>query len=257
MQIDEYVEDQLNKIGESIRRMSVRVAKVDVHAFRVSFKKIRSIARTYGNAGAVDGLRGLNRVCGAVREAEIRIDLLQGEEIRQLVSVEPLVKLLLVERHKARCVVKLLSVSDTNGVVDAREQLVVSRTAISDMELNTRISGRILKLQRLTCKKRTEIGHVETLHDVRKALKDLMYLLPFRPDVNVAEMRKRRVMVNEAESQLGAVNDLADLQRWVASMQPDGVDRVETQPVRKHLLRRIQAETRYAKKVLKLICSNW
>jgi CHAD domain-containing protein len=257
MRIDDFVGEQFKVLTTTLQGMQKSVRSDAIHDFRVAFKKLRSMARLLGHPQAVHPLRGFYRACAAVREPEILSGILAVIVRQTTVDANQLLTKLRRERLSAHRAVKKHAAAAADAVDAVQVVLTELRRVNADAALAKRINQRIRAIKRLVCSERSEIDEIETLHDVRKSLKEVHYLLVIQEGGSWKVNHRRRSLAHDAESFLGAVHDQYDLMVWLLRQDAAHLKARDRRFLVSHLNDLITEETQDAKRVLKWLCRDW
>ncbi len=237
-------------------RLRVRVRSEDVHGLRVAVKKLRSMARLMKNGAVVRPLREVYRACGAARQTEILAGILQVMVEGTSLDAKGAIAVLQKDRRRANAAIRLRA-AEAEVHVDAVElELWRVRKSFTDEALLARISRRMKERRKHVCSMRKEIDDAVVLHDVRKSLKDLQYLLSVSQQ-SPLKAKRRRDVVHDAESYLGAVHDLCDLAQWLSERKSSCMPTSTRRRLARQITQRIEQETADAKRMLAWLCSLW
>jgi CHAD domain-containing protein len=218
--MDQFCTAQWQRVSREIRALRGAVSGPSVHRFRVAVKKVRAVLRAIDRTELMDALRPLYRSCGNVREPEILAEILRQISDETTVDVSPF-----LEELRRRRIAAARSVRRELGLVSDRTLTMLGSTIRGavvddhDPSLVRARERRIRKLRRRVLEQRGRLGSEDVLHNVRRDVKEMSYLLGAYTPI-VADDERRRAITHETESFLGSVHDEDVLRAWLEQLQP-------------------------------------
>ncbi len=255
--MDLFLNAQWQRISREIRSLRVAVSGPSVHRFRVAVKKVRAVLRALHRTDHMDGLRPLYRACGNVREPEILTELLKRIGNEASVPVAPL--LLLLHRRRiaaARTVRRELALVSEHTLRVLGATIRGSAVDDDDPSLAAARQKRIGKLRRRVLKQRGRLGSDDVLHNVRRDVKEISYLLGATTSVS-ADDERRRTITHEAESFLGSVHDEDVLRSWLEHLDTSFISAEHREHLLHILAQRRKDHRRAARMVIDAIRDGW
>ncbi|CAD6517532.1 hypothetical protein LMG27952_00862 [Paraburkholderia hiiakae] len=225
---------------EVVQRTKALATEVDPEAFhqlRVAFRKLRALYWAYSpwlgeeaTAQASDEFKRLAAVAGGTRDWDIAGDLLRTAQ-KSDASIELLVSAAREKRAQAVAHSQALINSDTveaflnDAVLRAQTTL---QSCCNDLPISTFAKKRVRMAQRTLRKRsrravRSEAGHEDNLHDVRKAGKKLRYLLEFFQPVIKGDHERTLKELTSVQKMLGEFNDIAASETLIRNTTFDAV----------------------------------
>ncbi|MEM5310285.1 CHAD domain-containing protein [Paraburkholderia sp. JHI869] len=211
---------------EAVQRakaLSTEVNPEEFHQLRVAFRKLRALYWAYSpwlgeeaTAQASEEFKRLAAVAGGTRDWDIAGDLLMCAQ-KSDASIELLVAAAREKRAQAVAHSQAMINSDAieaflnDAVLHAQTTL---QSCCDDLPISAFARKRVRMAQRTLRKRsrraaRSEVGHEENLHDVRKAGKKLRYLLEFFQPVIKGEHGRTIKELTSVQKMLGEFNDIA------------------------------------------------
>ncbi|HKR41665.1 MAG TPA: CHAD domain-containing protein [Paraburkholderia sp.] len=211
---------------EVVQRTQALSTEVDPEAFhqlRVAFRKLRALYWAYSpwlgeeaTAHASEEFKRLAAVAGGTRDWDIAGDLLKTAQ-KSDASIELLVSAAREKRAQAVAHSQAMIKSDAveaflnDAVLRAQTSL---QSSCDDLPIRAFARRRVRMAQRTLRKRsrraaRSEAGHEESLHDVRKAGKKLRYLLEFFQPVIKGGHERTIKELTSVQKTLGEFNDIA------------------------------------------------
>ncbi|TDG08172.1 CHAD domain-containing protein [Paraburkholderia guartelaensis] len=211
---------------EAVQRTKALSTGVDPEAFhqlRVAFRKLRALYWAYSpwlgeeaTAQASEEFKRLAAVAGGTRDWDIAGDLLETAQ-KSDASIELLVTAAREKRAQAVAHSQAMIQSEAveaflNDTVLRAQTTLQSRC--NDLPIRAFAKQRVRMAQRTLRKRsrraaRSEAGHEENLHDVRKAGKKLRYLLEFFQPVIKGDHDRTIKELTSVQKTLGEFNDIA------------------------------------------------
>lgn len=225
---------------EVVQRTKALATEVDPEAFhqlRVAFRKLRALYWAYSpwlgeeaTAQASDEFKRLAAVAGGTRDWDIAGDLLRTAQ-KSDASIELLVSAAREKRAQAVAHSQALINSDTveaflnDAVLRAQTTL---QSCCNDLPISAFAKKRVRMAQRTLRKRsrravRSEAGHEDNLHDVRKAGKKLRYLLEFFQPVIKGDHERTLKELTSVQKMLGEFNDIAASETLIRNTTFDAV----------------------------------
>ncbi|MEM5424273.1 MULTISPECIES: CHAD domain-containing protein [Paraburkholderia] len=211
---------------EAVQRTKALSSGVDPEAFhqlRVAFRKLRALYWAYSpwlgeeaTAQASEEFKRLAAVAGGTRDWDIAGDLLETAQ-KSDASIELLVTAAREKRAQAvahsQAMIKSEAVEAFLNDAVLRAQTTL-QSRCSDLPIRAFARQRVRMAQRTLRKRsrraaRSEAGHEESLHDVRKAGKKLRYLLEFFQPVIKGDHDRTIKELTSVQKTLGEFNDIA------------------------------------------------
>ncbi|MEX3966569.1 CHAD domain-containing protein [Paraburkholderia sp. EG286B] len=213
-------------VVEVVQRTKSLATEVDPEAFhqlRVAFRKLRALYWAYSpwlgveaTAHASEEFKRLAAVAGGTRDWDIAGDLLKTAQ-KSDASIELLVSAAREKRAQAVAHSQAMIKSDAveaflnDAVLRAQTTL---QSSCDDLPIRAFARRRVRMAQRTLRKRsrraaRSEAGHEESLHDVRKAGKKLRYLLEFFQPVIKGGHERTIKELTSVQKTLGEFNDIA------------------------------------------------
>ncbi|WP_321921195.1 CHAD domain-containing protein [Paraburkholderia guartelaensis] len=211
---------------EAVQRTKALSTGVDPEAFhqlRVAFRKLRALYWAYSpwlgeeaTAQASEEFKRLAAVAGGTRDWDIAGDLLETAQ-KSDASIELLVTAAREKRAQAvahsQAMIKSEAVEAFLNDTVLRAQTTL-QSRCSDLPIRAFAKQRVRMAQRTLRKRsrraaRSEAGHEESLHDVRKAGKKLRYLLEFFQPVIKGDHDRTIKELTSVQKTLGEFNDIA------------------------------------------------
>ncbi|MEX3687212.1 CHAD domain-containing protein [Paraburkholderia sp. BR14263] len=213
-------------VTEAVQRTKALSTGVDPEAFhqlRVAFRKLRALYWAYSpwlgeeaTAQASEEFKRLAAVAGGTRDWDIAGDLLETAQ-KSDASIELLVTAAREKRAQAvahsQAMIKSEAVEAFLNDAVLRAQTTL-QSRCSDLPIRAFARQRVRMAQRTLRKRsrraaRSEAGHEESLHDVRKAGKKLRYLLEFFQPVIKGDHDRTIKELTSVQKTLGEFNDIA------------------------------------------------
>ncbi|MEX3950859.1 CHAD domain-containing protein [Paraburkholderia sp. EG287B] len=213
-------------VVEVVQRTKSLATEVDPEAFhqlRVAFRKLRALYWAYSpwlgeeaTAHASEEFKRLAAVAGGTRDWDIAGDLLKTAQ-KSDAFIELLVSAAREKRAQAVAHSQAMIKSDAveaflnDAVLRAQTTL---QSSCDDLPIRAFARRRVRMAQRTLRKRsrraaRSEAGHEESLHDVRKAGKKLRYLLEFFQPVIKGGHERTIKELTSVQKTLGEFNDIA------------------------------------------------
>ncbi|MBB2926409.1 CHAD domain-containing protein [Paraburkholderia silvatlantica] len=225
---------------EVVQRTQSLATEVDPEAFhqlRVAFRKLRALYWAYSpwlgeeaTAHASEEFKRLAAVAGGTRDWDIAGDLLKTAQ-KSDASIERLVSAAREKRAQAVAHSQTMIKSDAveaflnDAMMRAQTTL---QSCCNDLPIRAFARRRVRMAQRTLRKRsrraaRSEAGHEENLHDVRKAGKKLRYLLEFFQPVIKGEHERTIKELTAVQKTLGEFNDIAASETLIRNTSFDEV----------------------------------
>ncbi|MCP3722700.1 CHAD domain-containing protein [Paraburkholderia sp. CNPSo 3272] len=225
---------------EAVQRTKELSTEVDPEAFhqlRVAFRKLRALYWAYSpwlgeeaTAQASEEFKRLAAVAGGTRDWDIAGDLLRTAQ-KSDASIELLVSAAREKRAQAVAHSQAMIRSDAveaflnDAVLSAQTTL---QSCCNDVPIRAFARRRVRMAQRTLRKRsrraaRSEAGHEEKLHEVRKAGKKLRYLLEFFQPVIKGGHDRTIKELTSVQKTLGEFNDIAASETLIRNTSFDEV----------------------------------
>jgi hypothetical protein len=94
------------------------------------------------------------------------------------------------------------------------------------------------------------------LHEIRVDLKDITYMLG-QDSATDRKVQRRRSLVHDVESFLGAIHDHAVLRDWITSIPEDAIPTETRRTLRSTLKNMINTDVRDARTTIASLCRDW
>ena len=224
--LERYLNKQWNRLVGEVSALRERITSDAVHDLRIAYKKVRAVSRNSDARGILEPLRPLYTACGAVREPEVLEGILSVIDRDTELKTVPLHRSLQGRRRSAhrRVHQALASLSD-EAVTEIAYELERGFSKRSPEQTRRAIRDHLQARRRRLCSRIPHLVETETLHAVRKDLKDISYLQRFAYN----SKRKRRPefedRIADAESFLGVVHDQQQLYAYIRTYPLDRLDR--------------------------------
>lgn len=248
---------QWQRLLTEVGALRISVLSSHVHEIRVATKKVMSVMRCLDQKETMEALRPLYHACGNVREPEIMIAIISAASKQIGGDVSHILQRLRAIRASAiRSLKKELTLLDDAALAtieSAAEHVLLGMTEITMERARAKyIKGR----HKRVCAISKDLDDMEILHRIRRDLKDITYLLALAPSIDRAHMR-RRSLIDDVESVLGAIHDHAVTRAWLSDL-PDGTVNEESRHTfRLHLKNMIKADVRSARTTVASLCRDW
>lgn len=253
----EFNNTQWLRLLSEVEALRVGVSSEAVHEFRVAVKKLRAVARTLDVDEAFAPLRPLYRACGRVREPEIMESILKVIDRGTELNTKRLHQRLRVMRAGAIGVVKNELETVTIPLIESvRSKISETMSGKTEDELSKMRRNYIRRCYQRTKKRSKDIDDMEILHDIRVDLKDITYLLGLEV-VKTRKVVRRRSLVHDVESFLGAIHDHAVLRAWISEVPEDALDPITRKSLRSTLKTMITTDVRDARVTIASLCRDW
>lgn len=218
------IKHRFNKINKALGKVTADFGSKDIHDFRVEFKKMRAFLRLAASDRAAGGrLHHFYHIAGFIRNLQLQQQRI-GEEWENkdhpplsyldLLNTEKLTKIELAKKY-------------------ARKKLSIKK----EQQRALTTTPRRLSIAASRRFSRSAAGHLEQLsgarpiaddsmHEIRKRLKDLSYNQPF-VDKEAALILPASLLTREKlHSILEALGEFQDLRSGLALLQPYYLDRI-------------------------------
>jgi len=182
MKVD--IEKRFKKIDKVSRKIHGHFETEDIHVFRVETKKLRAILRLIGTdrvkgrkPGLPKHLKDLYRILGAIRSLQLQQQNIRSAVKEDVGAVCETYLNLLNAKEAGKMVKAECSLTKKKALRKDRRQIsAVIPAKVSKSRINKFITSIGSSLQKLV---NEEIPSDESLHVLRKLLKDLLYCWPY------------------------------------------------------------------------------
>ncbi|HLP28326.1 MAG TPA: CHAD domain-containing protein [Candidatus Didemnitutus sp.] len=252
-----FYDAQWQRLLTEVGALRVSVLSSHVHEMRIATKKVMAVMRSLNQKETMEALRPLYHMCGSVREPEIMMGIMTAVSKQVGGDVSHILRRLRAIRASSiRALKQELTILDDAALAtiqSAAEHLLLGMTEITmERAREHYIKGRYKHV----CKISRDLDDMEILHRIRRDLKDITYLLALTPSLERAQLR-RRSLVQDVESFLGAIHDHAVTRAWIGDLPEGTVNEESRHTFRLHLKNMIRADVRSARTTVASLCRDW
>ena len=253
----EFNNTQWLRLLSEVEALRVAVTSDHIHEFRVAVKKLRAVGRALEMDEAFGPIRPLYRACGHVREPEIMESILKVLDRGTTLDTKRLHQRLRAMRASAIGTVKHEIEGVTVSVIETIRKQITDRLNAETPESIEKIRKQAIKCcYKRTCKRSKNIDDMEILHEIRVDLKDITYMLGLELATD-RKVQRRRSLVHDVESFLGAIHDHAVLRDWISAIPEDALPAETRKTLRTTLKNMINTDVRDARTTIASLCRDW
>ncbi len=224
-----HVKTEIEKKCKEIKKLSTKVVngfeKEDIHAFRVTVKKLRALLRMLNEnkdqkeLKIPGGLKAFYNCVGMIRNVQLFIHTIKNEKKEEALS--SLIQRLEAQKDAYKIMARQLT--EQTQVLKKKKLLKKINTGISKRTVHRFIKRKQEALHKLISAGNTEVN----MHAIRKILKDILYNWKFiqrfgRSEIIVALQFEQHIQ--KITSQLGDIQDVVTFREILNYEELKGID---------------------------------